>query len=304
MIEAITCTCHRPELWCSTKFMANVHLSWCPVWDALAEANRHAYKQLAVIVCTHPRLRTFKFKFASRKAIKFSRKTIKLCPDCTEFDKRRQKVLRTITRRSTVSCGCASAWRCIHTADLNTHIAQDAVARAVKSACWMSLSRSTMLERVVPEDILTEVWIMLLDGTIVLADAALGTLCKAAFKSARHLCSSYVRYSKKTIPISRMELPQITDEESGEEGEGEVFLPWDWPTYTAPTGCGIDDTMVASLNEHFTKDMMDFLDRDERRFLARYLRKKTVHDATQRKRFERLVKRLRMEVQQIESQFV
>ena len=106
------------------------------------------------------------------------------------------------------------------------------------------------------------------------------------------------------MPVSRMVLPQIGGEdESGQlDDEGEVFLPWDRETHTVAVN--VDDTMVASLNEHFTKDMMSFLDRDERLFLARYLRKRTTHSDVQRRRFERLVKRLRYAAMQIESQFI
>jgi len=86
MKRTIICTCHRPELWRSTKFMENVHLSWCPAWDELAVANRRARKRLDVIVCTHSRLKTFTFS---------SGKTIQSCPDCDEFDVSRWNVIGT-----------------------------------------------------------------------------------------------------------------------------------------------------------------------------------------------------------------
>jgi hypothetical protein len=248
-----------------------------------------------VTVCSHPELKTFTFSDGT---------TIQFCKHCDAFDVQRRKALGEVVLHPAVSCDCDSVWKCVHLADLTTRGAQHVVAYAVKSACWMTLSAQAMRERIVPEDIRSQVWIKLLDGTIVLADARCGTLCRAAFKEARHLCTTYIRTDGKMMPVSRMVLPQIGGEdESGQlDDEGEVFLPWDRETHTVAVN--VDDTMVASLNEHFTKDMMSFLDRDERLFLARYLRKRTTHSDVQRRRFERLVKRLRYAAMQIESQFI
>jgi hypothetical protein len=152
------------------------------------------------------------------------------------------------------------------------------------------------------DDVHQETWLYLLEKPMRLPLVA---TAKELFDLAYYTALRQYNYlhrddpDAKPLVASNMKLPTL-----GEDEESEVIPPWDLEIETGRPVHNLTDSEVASLNEGFTKDMLATLKKDDRIFLTRYLRKSSKHSPAQRKRAERLRKKLQTAAAKGESQFI
>ncbi len=176
-----------------------------------------------------------------------------------------------------------------------------AINYAIKIAClrslpWKARVRTATAETQLTDDIQQDVWVEMLESGEQ-PDA------KLAYKLARHRCTNWVRNDSKTLPVSQMDLPTADPDDA----DSELTMPWDGiqiqqaaePAWFAPDAW---ETILGAGLREYVRDALRALDKKDQRFLTRYLANKQVHSPAQRKRYQRLVDKMRARYTQFMSQ--
>jgi len=154
------------------------------------------------------------------------------------------------------------------------------------------------------DDIAQETWLYLLEGNRLPWLATDKELFTLGFYRALNAYSRLHRNNDaKALIVSQMKLPTIWGVGEGGQAEGETLHPQDWEG-EVHVAHNMSDSMVDDLNASFTQEVLGLLNKDDRRFLVRYLRKSSAHDPAQRKRAERLRKKLKKAAERMESQYL
>lgn len=170
---------------------------------------------------------------------------------------------------------------------------------AIRKACRDVLPYNAIREDAeggtqVIADIVQEVWVKTLEK---------GDLEGKSFAiQTKNVIRDWMRRELPTMPVSQMTL-QAAD---AEDEDSELLMPWDHPLAAAsvcPEVIEKINTAARTEKVKFVHDAVKGLNRNDRRFVDRYLSKKQVHDESQRKRFERLVKKLKKATREKESRF-
>jgi hypothetical protein len=177
-----------------------------------------------------------------------------------------------------------------------------AINYAIEIACLRSLPWKARVKKKADEhlgtqlidDIQQDVWVrMLKSGEQPNA--------RMAYKFARHRCSKWVRKDSKTMPVSQMDLPAMDPDDDDSESK----MPWDGiqqavePAWFAPDAW---ETIFDDCRRDDVRDALRALDKKDQRFLTRYLTNKQAHNPAQRKRYQRLVERMRKWYARVMSQ--
>lgn len=157
------------------------------------------------------------------------------------------------------------------------------------------------------DDVYQETWLYLLESTRLPEKATAKELFGLAYYTALHQYVALHRDDPDAKPLvaSQMKLPTIDADVGGHpDDKAAVILPWDLQTNKTVAAVNIDDTVVANINKGVARDAMRVLNKDDRRFMARYLAKKSAHKPAQHKRAERLRKKLQSAGAKTESGFL
>lgn len=138
-------------------------------------------------------------------------------------------------------------------------------------------AKEVFAETQILDDVIQTAWIKLLEGKDLSG--------RAANIAGRNAARNWLRLELKTIPISQLNLKQADPDDE----DSENIMPWDTVDINRPSQ--FESGVYRLLNEiddDIRQEAVLALNKDDQRFLARYLSKKVKHTAQQRKRFQRL----------------
>jgi hypothetical protein len=177
-----------------------------------------------------------------------------------------------------------------------------AINYAIEIACLRSLPWKARVKKKADEhlgtqlidDIQQDVWVEMLESSEQ-------PNARMAYKFARHRCSKWIRKDSKTMPVSQMDLPTADPDDA----DSELKMPWDGIQQAVEPAWFVADAWETILDDSlhdYTRDALRALDKKDQRFLTRYLANKQAHSPAQRKRYQRLVDKMRAHYAQFMSQ--